>query len=77
MMPCYRNIKPEIWDCKIVFSDSYAQLCQKAEHMSKINECILRPDICGSGKCIDTPDGYRCECKPGYNVGPTGTCEGI
>lgn len=57
-------------------TDTYAQLCQEAGHLSKINECILRPDICGAGKCIDTPDGYKCECKPGYDVGPTGICEG-
>lgn len=59
-----------------MFTDTYAQLCQEAGHLSKINECILRPDICGAGKCIDTPDGYKCECKPGYDVGPTGICEG-
>lgn len=58
-------------------SDAYNQLCQEPGHISKINECILRPDICGAGKCIDTPDGYRCECKPGYEVGPSGVCEGI
>lgn len=66
----------QIDESTIEFADSYAQLCQEAGHISKINECILRPDICGAGKCIDTPDGYKCECKPGYTVGPSGICEG-
>lgn len=43
----------------------------------KVNECILRPGICGDGQCIDTPEGYECVCKPGYRQGPDKSCEGI
>lgn len=41
-----------------------------------VNECILRPHICGEGQCIDTADGYECRCKPGYREGPSQVCEG-
>lgn len=41
-----------------------------------INECILRPDICGEGQCIDTDEGYECVCKPGYRKGARQVCEG-
>ena len=44
-----------------------------------IDECALKPDICGSGDCVDLPDGYMCQCLPGYtNNGTSGKdyCEG-
>lgn len=41
-----------------------------------INECALRPTICGGGKCIDTVHGYNCECFPGYAQGSSQFCEG-
>ena len=41
-----------------------------------INECALRPDICGNGKCIDTRDGYECDCYSGFTK-KAGRCEDI
>lgn len=41
-----------------------------------INECILRPDICGHGKCVDTVTSYECHCDPGYRMTSSGICEG-
>lgn len=41
-----------------------------------INECSFKPDICGKGKCIDTPTGYECQCEPGYRLGNSKKCEG-
>lgn len=42
-----------------------------------INECILRPGICGEGQCVDTPEAYECICKPGYHQkGHSQVCEG-
>uniref|UniRef100_A0A8D9AG89 Fibrillin-2 n=2 Tax=Cacopsylla melanoneura TaxID=428564 RepID=A0A8D9AG89_9HEMI len=52
----------------------------------QVDECMLRPGLCGGGACIDTPDGYECQCYPGYvrkkNYPPGGgasyqTCEDI
>lgn len=31
-----------------------------------VNECVLRPGICGGGRCIDTPDSFTCDCYQGY-----------
>lgn len=42
-----------------------------------IDECALRPQICGGGDCVDTPDGYICECHPGFTSrGQSQVCEG-
>ena len=44
-----------------------------------VDECILRPGICGGGRCIDTPDAFNCECYPGYQKqkrGDAQVCEG-
>ncbi|KAJ8945202.1 hypothetical protein NQ318_013652 [Aromia moschata] len=38
-------------------------------HITIVNECILRPDICGKGRCVDLPKGYKCECDSGYRIG--------
>ena len=35
-----------------------------------INECLEQPDICHDGRCLDTEDGYSCDCYHGYG-GPT------
>ncbi|XP_018328225.1 fibrillin-2 isoform X2 [Agrilus planipennis] len=45
--------------------------------ISLVNECALRPDICGEGTCIDTPEAYECHCKPGYRKGASRVCEDI
>lgn len=42
-----------------------------------VNECILRPDICGQGKCIDTIQGYECICDAGYRLNSNNVCEDI
>ncbi|GJQ88324.1 hypothetical protein Trydic_g3801 [Trypoxylus dichotomus] len=42
-----------------------------------INECVLRPGICGEGTCEDTPSAYECHCNPGYRNGPSKSCEDI
>ncbi|KAB0800679.1 hypothetical protein PPYR_06418 [Photinus pyralis] len=45
--------------------------------LTLVNECVLRPDICGEGQCIDTVDGYECICKPGFKKGRSRACEDI
>ncbi|XP_025412034.1 fibrillin-2-like isoform X2 [Sipha flava] len=35
--------------------------------LNLVDECGLRPEICGAGgRCIDTVDGYACECFSGF-----------
>lgn len=38
-----------------------------------LNECILIPNICEGGECINTDGSFRCECPMGYVLDPTGT----
>lgn len=35
-----------------------------------IDECLSAP--CQNGRCINTPGSFRCECNPGFNLGPDG-----
>ncbi|XP_066993764.2 fibrillin-2 [Anabrus simplex] len=65
--------------CPMPGEDDHKKLCgdMPGPISQMINECALRPDICGNGKCIDTPEGYRCECSPGYHKGQTEVCEDI
>lgn len=67
------------------FSEEYATLClggsKKNDTMivTKVDECALRPGICGGGRCIDTPDAFTCDCYPGYQKQKSGdvqVCEG-
>ncbi|XP_069699509.1 fibrillin-2-like isoform X2 [Periplaneta americana] len=64
--------------CPIPDTDAYQRLCQRRPgDIAQVNECALRPNICGNGRCIDTTDGYRCECFPGYQKGESEVCEDI
>jgi len=61
----------------IPFIDAYKKLCKPSpDEITQVNECALRADICGNGRCIDTPDGYQCKCYPGYQKGESEVCEG-
>lgn len=31
-----------------------------------INECALNPNICKSGRCVNTKGSYRCNCYDGF-----------
>jgi hypothetical protein len=59
------------------FLEAYKRLCHPSPgDITQVNECALRANICGNGHCIDTPDGYLCECYPGYRKGESEVCEG-
>ncbi|XP_077139129.1 latent-transforming growth factor beta-binding protein 1 isoform X2 [Ranitomeya variabilis] len=34
--------------------------------VTEVNECIVDPDICGEGFCVNLPVGYLCVCHEGY-----------
>ncbi|XP_052832468.1 fibrillin-2, partial [Octopus bimaculoides] len=38
-----------------------------------INECMMYPDYCTNGRCINTDGSYRCECNTGFQVDDTKT----
>lgn len=34
-----------------------------------IDECRISPDLCGQGRCVNTPGDFECECFEGYESG--------
>uniref|UniRef100_A0A665X316 Fibrillin-1 n=1 Tax=Echeneis naucrates TaxID=173247 RepID=A0A665X316_ECHNA len=37
--------------------------------LADIDECRISPDLCGQGRCINTPGDFECECFEGYESG--------
>lgn len=38
-----------------------------------IDECLMMPEACANGRCINTMGSYRCLCDNGYKVAPSGS----
>ncbi|XP_053314536.1 latent-transforming growth factor beta-binding protein 1 isoform X2 [Spea bombifrons] len=36
--------------------------------VTEINECVVDPDICVEGQCVNLPEGYTCICFAGYKL---------
>lgn len=45
--------------------------------MTDENECLVNPNICGNGTCINVRGSFECTCNAGYTPGPFQTCEDI
>nr|XP_055027745.1 latent-transforming growth factor beta-binding protein 1 isoform X1 [Misgurnus anguillicaudatus] len=41
--------------------------------LAEVDECYVKPFICGPGHCYNTPDSYECICETGYETDST-TC---
>ncbi|KAK1343793.1 hypothetical protein QTO34_014346, partial [Cnephaeus nilssonii] len=42
-----------------------------------VDECSVKPSICGTAVCKNTPGDFECECAEGYRYSPTSkSCEG-
>lgn len=55
-------------------------MCEQAGYQHPpMDQCTLNPELCGDGgRCVDTVDGYTCECYDGFTLNPvTNQCEGI
>ncbi|XP_072906620.1 latent-transforming growth factor beta-binding protein 1 isoform X2 [Hemitrygon akajei] len=59
---------------KVVVESSLPQLSpsistiQIDSDFPEIDECSVNPRICGPGQCINLPEGYTCNCDPGYHL---------
>ncbi|XP_037397986.1 latent-transforming growth factor beta-binding protein 1 isoform X2 [Pygocentrus nattereri] len=41
--------------------------------LAEVDECTIRPDICGQGFCYNTLESYSCICHEGYRLDDEGT----
>lgn len=60
----------------LIFIVEFAKLCPEGlgrmDTGNDLNECILMPDICNGGDCVNTDGSFRCECPQGYVLDSTG-----
>ena len=68
----------------VFYTVDYAMLClggstPNVSIPTLVDECALRPGICGGGQCVDIAEGFVCNCYPGYKKQKSGdaqVCEG-
>ncbi|XP_065222296.1 fibrillin-2-like [Planococcus citri] len=71
--------------CPPTASEDYATLClggstPNVSIPTLVDECGLRPGICGGGQCVDVAEGFTCNCYPGYKKQKSGdaqVCEDV
>lgn len=45
--------------------------------LADINECKENAnDLCGNGKCINSPGSFKCHCQKGFRMNGDGKCVG-
>lgn len=57
------------WFCLHVLMCCLAEYCGIPPSPVDIDECRISPDLCGQGRCINTPGDFECECFEGYESG--------
>ena len=64
--------------CPSPRTEEYRLLCQEAPiSITRIDECSLRSDLCPNGNCVDTAEGYRCDCQEGFEMTADEQCRDI
>ncbi|XP_076373655.1 fibrillin-1-like isoform X1 [Tachypleus tridentatus] len=53
--------------CPLPGSRQYNKLCREAGQL-EIDECVLKPNLCENGKCVNSRTSYQCECFEGYQA---------
>ncbi|ESO94529.1 hypothetical protein LOTGIDRAFT_232356 [Lottia gigantea] len=57
------------------WKDAWERLCRSTEPLTEfVDECSIFDKLCQNGRCIDTPDSFRCECNPGFKSNAAGNC---
>ena len=64
--------------CPSYGTTEYRKLCEVSgiptDISRNIDECALHPDLCPNGQCVDTEEGYHCQCLPGFETTADGGC---
>ncbi|XP_065299649.1 fibrillin-2-like isoform X2 [Dermacentor albipictus] len=67
---------PRCQACPLWDTREYRQLCPFEKGSTKdgkdINECVLMPELCKNGRCVNTLGSYRCICNRGYKADASG-----
>ncbi|XP_036448595.1 latent-transforming growth factor beta-binding protein 1 isoform X2 [Colossoma macropomum] len=76
MEPAYREVVEKIVPAApVAILPSSAPQDISPTQLAEVDECIIRPDICGQGFCYNTPESYNCICHEGYRLDDEGsTC---
>jgi hypothetical protein len=57
---------------RVLCPGGYGFIPDKTGAISDVNECMVDPGICVNGICINTDGSYRCECRIGFTLDPSG-----
>ena len=67
--------------CPSYGTTEYKQLCEVSGMPTNltrnIDECALHTDLCPNGRCVDTSEGYHCDCLPGFEITADGECRDL
>nr|XP_009858101.2 fibrillin-1 [Ciona intestinalis] len=59
--------------CPQAGTDARTKLCLPAnQRVITLNECILFPNLCVDGECLNTDSSFTCNCNQGYTLDESG-----
>ena len=51
---------------------SHVTMLPRSMYFVDVDECRHLSNLCENGECINNDGSYRCKCKMGYKLDPTG-----
>ncbi|KAL7861431.1 hypothetical protein SRHO_G00128720 [Serrasalmus rhombeus] len=74
MEPAYREVvEKTVPAAPVAILPSSAPQDISPTQLAEVDECTIRPDICGQGFCYNTLESYSCICHEGYRLDDEGT----